>query len=57
MTQGAGDKTEFSVRDEEGNRQTLTLYGDKREGLLDLTSDSITFYKQKYSQTPLFDSI
>ena len=43
-----GDYTEFTQKDKEGNKQTLTLYGNKQEGPLKLTLDSIEFYAKKY---------
>lgn len=47
-SQKAGDYTEFTQKDKEGNKQTITLYGDKKEGRLTLTKDSINFYRKKY---------
>ena len=32
----------------DGSRQILTLYGDKQEGVLNLTPDSIKYFKSKY---------
>ena len=46
--QNRGDYAEFTQKDKEGNKQTLTLYGEKQEGPLKLTPDSIAFYTKKY---------
>ena len=46
--QSIGDYAEFTQKDNEGNKQTLTLYGERQEGVLTLTQDSIDFYKKKY---------
>lgn len=44
----SADLMEYTTTDEAGNKQSVTFYGDSREGMLDLTQDSLEFYRDKY---------